>query len=92
MQFEWDNAKDISNQKKHGISFQQAQYAFKDKSRIIAEDLDHSTEKEKRYFCFGKTDNEIVTVRFTIRNNQIRIIGAGYWRKGRAVYEKENKN
>lgn len=30
-----------------------------------------------------------MTVRFTYRQNRIRIIGAGYWRKGRDVYEKE---
>jgi len=37
---------------KHGVSFQQAQYAFLDKNRVIAEDLEHS-QKEKRYYCFG---------------------------------------
>ena len=35
-------------------------------------------------------DEGIVTVRFTVRNNKIRIIGAGYWRKGKKIYEKEN--
>lgn len=30
-------------------------------------------------------------VRFTYRRKVIRIIGAGYWRKGKAVYEKENR-
>lgn len=89
MQFEWDESKDTINQKKHGISFHIAQYAFLDKHRIIAEDIDHSTDKEKRYFCFGKVDDEIVTVRFTIRE-KIRIIGAGYWRKGKKIYEEEN--
>ena len=29
-------------------------------------------------------------VRFTYRGETIRIIGAGYWRKGRRLYEKEN--
>ncbi|MDD5422490.1 MAG: BrnT family toxin, partial [Candidatus Omnitrophica bacterium] len=33
-------------------------------------------------------NNKIVTVRFTRRGNKIRIIGAGYWRKGRKYYEK----
>jgi hypothetical protein len=44
---------------------------------------------ESRYYCFGKIDNEILTVRFTYRGHKIRIIGAGYWRKGRNIYEKE---
>jgi uncharacterized DUF497 family protein len=72
---------------KHGVSFYQAQMAFLDPSRIIAEDLEHS-HSEKRYYCFGKVDQGILTVRFTYRSNKIRIIGAGYWRQGRKIYEK----
>ena len=90
MQFEWDETKDEFNKRKHGISFYTAQYAFADLYRVIAEDLDHSNDNEKRYFCFGKVDGEVVTVRFAMRNNKIRIIGAGYWRKGKKIYEKEN--
>ena len=88
--FEWDENKNRLNQKKHNISFKEAQYAFSDPKRIIAKDLEHSANEE-RYYCFGKIDKEIVTVRFTYRKNQIRIIGAGYWRKGKKIYEKENK-
>ena len=88
--FEWDDGKNKLNQEKHNISFEEAQFAFSDKKRIIAKDLEHS-ENEERYFCFGKIGENIVTVRFTYRNNKIRIIGAGYWRKGKNIYEKENK-
>lgn len=91
MKFEWDDAKDELNQKKHSISFTEAQRAFLDKHRIIAEDLDHSNDKEQRYFCFGKIGKKIVTVRFTVRKDFIRIIGAGYWRKGKKIYEETNK-
>jgi uncharacterized DUF497 family protein len=59
------------------VSFEKAQYAFLDENRIIAEDLEHS-QNEKRYFCFGKVDEAILTVRFVYRNNKIRIYGAGY--------------
>ena len=88
--FEWDEGKNKENFKKHKVKFQIAQFAFIDSKRVIAKDLAHST-KEKRYFCFGKVKGSILTVRFTYRNNKIRIIGAGYWRKGKAIYEKENK-
>jgi uncharacterized DUF497 family protein len=88
--FEWDESKNKLNQKKHNISFEEAQYAFHDKKRIIAKDLEHSGSEE-RYYCFGKIGKDIITVRFTYRNNKIRIIGAGYWRKGKQIYEKENK-
>ena len=87
--FEWDPDKDQINQQKHGVSFYEAQYAFMDQDRIIAEDLTHS-EKEKRYYCFGKTDKGILTVRFTYRHRRVRIIGAGYWRKGKQIYDQEN--
>ena len=87
--FIWDEKKNKLNLIKHGISFDIAQYAFGDSNKIIAEDLEHS-EKEKRYFCFGKIGEGVVTVRFTYRENTIRIFGAGYWRKGKNIYEKEN--
>ena len=88
--FEWDDKKDKDNQLKHGVSFALAQIAFLDENRIILEDLDHS-DKEARYYCLGKVAGGIMTVRFTYRNKRIRIIGAGYWRKGKKIYEKENK-
>lgn len=88
--FEWDETKNRLNQQKHHISFEEAQYAFSDSQRIIAKDLEHS-KSEERFYCFGKIADDIVTCRFTYRNNKIRIIGAGYWRKGKQIYEKENK-
>ena len=88
--FEWDLRKDRLNQRKHGISFDEAQFAFSDPKRVIARDLEHS-QSEERYYCFGRIEQAIVTVRFTYRNNKIRIFGAGYWRKGRQIYEEQNK-
>ena len=89
--FEWDEAKNIRNQEKHNVSFHEAQSAFMDKNRVIAEDLAHS-EKEDRYYCFGLNQNKtgVLTVRFTYRSGCIRIFGAGYWRKGKKTYEKTN--
>ena len=46
--FEWDEI----NKKKHGVSFYEAQHAFADSNRIIAEDIEHS-HLEKRYYCLG---------------------------------------
>jgi len=89
--FEWDRdtKKYLINQSKHEVSFSEAQHAFADPHRVIAEDLSHS-QHEKRYYCFGKTGDGIMTVRFTYRNKVIRIFGAGYWRKGKNVYEQKN--
>lgn len=88
--FEWDEDKDKQNRKKHGVSFASAQYVFVDVNRVIAKDVEHSRE-EQRFFCFGKIGENILTVRFTYRGRVIRIFGAGYWRKGKSIYEKENK-
>jgi uncharacterized DUF497 family protein len=87
--FEWDADKDRLNREKHGVSFETAQRAFLDKARVIAEDLGHGGA-ERRYFCFGRVGDGILTVRFTWRGKRIRIFGAGYWRKGRRIYEQEN--
>ncbi len=91
VRFEWDAAKDSANQAKHGVSFSEAQYAFEDVRRVIAEDVAHSTETERRYLCFGQCGGGILTVRFTYRNEVIRIFGAGYWRRGLRIYEKANQ-
>lgn len=89
--FNWDSAKNNSNINKHGVSFELAQYAFRDPKRIIAYDRKHSTKKEKRYFCYGKMNERVITIRFTIRKRKIRIFGAGYWREGRKLYYEKNK-
>lgn len=88
--FDWDIDKDAENQQKHGVSFSRAQYAFTDPQRVIAKDIAHS-QTEERFYCFGEVDGGVLTVRFTYRASVIRIIGAGYWRKGKAIYERENK-
>ena len=88
--FEWDDNKDAENQAKHQVSFQAAQAAFADPHRVIAKDLAHS-EVEERFYCIGKADGGILTVRFTYRRKVIRIIEAGYWRKGKEIYEKKDR-
>ena len=87
--FEWDATKDRVNRRKHGVSFDRAQYAFFDPNRILAEDLSHSAA-EQRFFCFGWVDGGVMTVRFAYRGGRIRIFGAGYWRKGMETYEQQN--
>ena len=87
--FEWDPAKDVENLAKHGVSFAEAQRAFAYERCIVKEDLEHSVD-EARYFCLGRVEEGVLTVRFTRRAGVIRIIGAGYWRKGRGIYEREN--
>lgn len=88
--FTWDHEKEAKNKKQHGLDFIAASEAFFDPNRKIAIDEAHSRH-EPRYFCIGKVKEKIATVRFTLRGNKIRIIGAGYWRKGRKFYEEKIK-
>jgi uncharacterized protein len=88
--FEWDERKNHSNYEKHGVDFETATLAFNDKGRLIYTDKKHS-QQEKRWYCIGKVKGGILTVRFTYRNMKIRIIGAGYWRQGKKLYDQENR-
>lgn len=87
--FVWSSAKNRVNIARHGLAFQEAIQVFKDLKVLIGHDELHS-QIEERFFAIGKVKGRIATVRFTYRGDRIRIIGAGYWRKGRKLYEKTN--
>jgi uncharacterized protein len=87
--FIWDPQKEQLNIHKHGVDFTTAAKAFADPQRKIYIDSKHSA-REERMFCIGKVEGKILTVRFIYREGKIRIIGAGYWRKGNGYYEKGN--
>ena len=90
MRFEWDQKKEAANIAKHGVDFAEARSVFYDPRFVMAADQGHS-RTEPRLFCIGRSESGgVVTVRFTYRGNRIRIIGAGYWRKGRKLYEEKN--
>ncbi len=84
--FVWDLRKEAKNIRKHGVDFETAAKAFADSQRKMFTDQQHSNTEE-RFFCIGKVDGRILTVRFTYREAFIRIYGAAYWRRGRRFYE-----
>ena len=84
--FAWDVNKEAANIRKHGVDFYTAAKVFGNPHRKIYTDEKHS-EAEPRFFCLGKVDRRVLTVRFTYREGLIRIYGAAYWRKGRRYYE-----
>ena len=53
--FDWDDAKDMENQLKHGVSFTSAQQAFLDSKRIIAEDTVSTVSKNSVTIVLGAT-------------------------------------
>lgn len=88
--FEWDVTKARENVAKHGVSFELATRVFDDPQLVLAEDVARSVA-EARFFAFGSVGGGILTVRFLVRGDNLRIIGAGYWRKGKAFYEQANR-
>ena len=90
MDFEWDDQKARENIAKHGVSFELATRAFEDPKLVLAEDLVHG-RTEPRYFAFGRVRGGVLTVRFTVRVERVRIIGAGLRRKGKVFYEQANR-
>lgn len=72
------------------MSFLEAIGAFADPRRVILPDPCHSRD-EPRWYCLGRVGDAILTVRFAKRSSRVRIIGAGYWRRGKRLYEAENQ-
>ena len=52
IRFDWDKEKNIANQRKHGISFEEAQSVFVDENALMIYDPDHSG-KEDRFILLG---------------------------------------
>lgn len=52
LEFVWDERKDEANQKKHGVSFDEARTAFYDERAMVYFDPDHSKD-EDRFILLG---------------------------------------
>lgn len=77
MQFEWDEQKEKTNIKKHGLDFETASRVFDDENRLEWYDENHS-EYEDRYITIGLIDDIacIIMAVYTEREEAIRIISA----------------
>ena len=75
--FSWDPKKARSNERKHGVSFEEAQTVFSDENGLLLDDPDHS-EHEVRYLLLGLSSSlRILVVSHTLRDaDTIRIISA----------------
>ena len=76
--FSWDDRKNTINQKKHRVSFEEAQSIFFDENAIEYYDPDHS-ESEDRFLMLGLSyQARVLVVSHTLRGNEteIRIISA----------------
>ncbi len=74
-EFEWDDNKNESNKKKHGIDFNKAKEVFKDENSKTEIDS-RKNYGEERWKIIGKMFKVIIVVIYTIRKQVIRIISA----------------
>ena len=73
---EWDESKNLLNQKKHPVSFEEAATVFADPLEIIIYDPDHSFT-EHRFISIGESfSRRVLVVSYVERGNEIRIINA----------------
>ena len=88
MRFTWDVHKKQANIASHGVDFVEAQKAFDDPRALVVFDGEHGGGTELRWWLLGKVGARVMLVRYTHRSpGVVRIIGAGYWRKGKDYYE-----
>jgi uncharacterized DUF497 family protein len=78
LSFEWDKRKNHTNQKKHGVSFQEAESVFYDQKAIQFWDYDHS-EIEDRFLLLGRSSKMrvlLIVHCYQEEDSVIRIISA----------------
>jgi uncharacterized DUF497 family protein len=88
MDFEWDQAKDAANRRKHGVGFADAATIFSDPLAYTFDDPDHA-RSEQRWLTIGRASRgSLLLVSHTERNHRIRIISAREaTRHERKIYE-----
>ena len=78
MKFEWDEAKNQINVRKHGIAFEEAATVFYDGNAVLFDDPDHSMDEE-RFLIIGISTKErlcIVSHCYRGEDEVIRLISA----------------
>lgn len=76
MEFEWDEAKAASNERKHGVTFTEAASAFADPVAAIFPDPDHSNGETREILVGLSERGRLLIVSFTERPPNLRIISA----------------
>lgn len=78
LRFEWDERKALANERKHGVSFDEARSVFFDERARLIDDPEHS-EDEERFVLMGLSSSlRLLPVCHCYRSkaNVIRIISA----------------
>jgi len=86
MKFEYDENKNKTNQQKHGISFEEAEYLWLD-DNMLEVPLDFADEK--RFLCIGMIGDKHYSAVITYRHLHVRIISVRRARK-EEIFHYEN--
>jgi uncharacterized DUF497 family protein len=77
LRFEWDEKKNASNQRKHGVSFEEAESTFADERGRLIADPDHSDEEDRFVLLGASARLRVLIVCHSYRDgDMIRIISA----------------
>lgn len=80
MEFEWDEAKDEENRRKHGVTFQQATVLW-DGTHVDVEYLARSDDQETRSATMGWIGDKVYVAIWTRRGERVRLISVRRARK-----------
>ncbi len=72
----WDDDKAATNQKKHGVSFAEAQTVFDHPLAVIFPDGTHSDSEPREIIIGYSVRNRLILVCFTERTDSVRIISS----------------
>jgi len=93
LRFEWDARKALTNQVKHGVSFEEAMSVFTDPLARIFDDPDHSVAESREIIIGLSQKQRLLVVCFTERSNTVRIFSARKATKlERQDYEERRKS
>jgi uncharacterized DUF497 family protein len=78
LRFTWDTEKAKENERKHGVTFDEARAVFNDEGALLIDDPDHSDDEERFVIVGFSSRARLVTVChcYRVNGDVIRLISA----------------
>ena len=92
LEFEWDEDKAASNQRKHRVTFEEATTVFADSLAAIFDDEVQSQEEQREIIIGHSAEDRLLLICFTERAGAIRIISARRATKGSVEIMKKTRS
>jgi len=93
IQFVWDKGNEEKSKTSHNVEWWECEEVFLNFPLYLSPDIKHS-EHEERFFAFGHSHaNRLLTIVFTVRKKNIRVISARDMKKRerRVYHEKDSE-